>query len=47
MKKTFSKDLNMHDYEDIKKRDQNDLIKSIHHISAHDEQSMKKRKIEQ
>jgi len=37
MKKTFSKDLNMRDHEDIEKRNQNDLIESIHHISACDE----------
>jgi hypothetical protein len=47
MKKTFSKDLNMHNHEDIKKSDQNNLIESIHHISACDEQLIKKRKIKQ
>jgi len=36
MKKTFSQDLDMRDHEDIKKRDQNDLIESIHHISELD-----------
>jgi hypothetical protein len=47
IKKTFSKDLNMRDHEDIKEHDQNNLIELIHHISAHDEQLMKKHKIEQ
>jgi len=47
MKKTFLKDLNMRDHEDIERHDQNDLIELIHHISACDEQSMKKCKIEQ
>jgi len=37
----------MHDHEDIKKRDQNDLIELIHHISACDEQLMIKCKIKQ
>jgi len=37
MKKTFLQDLDMCNHEDIKKRDQNDLIESIHHISACDE----------
>jgi len=47
MKKTFLQDLNMRDHEDIKRCDQNDLIESIHHISACDKQLMTKRKIEQ
>jgi len=36
MKKTFLQDLDMCNHEDIEKCDQNDLIESIHHISAHD-----------
>ena len=36
MKKTFLQDLDMCNYEDIKRRDQNDLIESIHHISELD-----------
>jgi len=36
MKKTFSQDLDMRDHEDIEKRDQNDLIELIHHISELD-----------
>jgi len=47
MKKTFLQNLNMYNHENIKKRDQNDLIESIHHINACDEQLMMKRKIEQ
>ena len=47
MKKTFLQDLDMRDHENIKRRDQNDLIELIHHISACNEQLMTKRKIEQ
>jgi hypothetical protein len=47
MKKTFLKNLNMRDHENIEKCNQNNLIELIHHISAHDEQLMKKRKIKQ
>jgi len=47
MKKTFSKNLIMHNHKDIKKHDQNDLIEFFHHINACDEQLMKKHKIKQ
>jgi len=33
MKKTFSQDLDICNHEDIERRDQNELIESIHHIS--------------
>ncbi len=46
MKKTFSQDLDMRDHEDIEKRDQNDFIESIHHISKLDVWLMTKRKID-
>ncbi len=36
MKKTFLQDLDMCNYENIKRCDQNDLIESIHHISELD-----------
>ena len=36
MKKTFLQNLNMRDHEDIERRDQNDFIESIHHISELD-----------
>jgi len=47
MKKTFSKDLNIYNYEDIERCDQNDLIELIHYINACDEQLIKKHKIKQ
>ncbi len=47
MKKTFLQDLDICNHKDIKKCDQNDLIESIHYISAHDKWLMTKRKIEQ
>ena len=47
MKKTFLQDLDMCNHEDIEKRDQNNLIESIHHISACNEWLMTKRKIKQ
>ena len=46
IKKTFSQDLDMRDHEDIEKRDQNDFIESIHHISKLDVWLMTKRKID-
>ncbi len=36
MKKTFLQNLDMYNHEDIERRDQNDLIESIHHISELD-----------
>jgi len=36
IKKTFSQDLDMCNHEDIERRDQNNLIESIHHISELD-----------
>jgi len=36
MKKIFLQGLDMRDHENIKRRDQNDLIESIHHISELD-----------
>ncbi len=36
MKKTFLQDLDMCNHEDIERRDQNNLIESIHHISELD-----------
>jgi len=47
MKKTFSKDLDMRNHEDIERCNQNDFIELIHHINACDEQSIKKHKIKQ
>ncbi len=36
MKKTFLQNLNMRDHEDIERRNQNDFIELIHHISELD-----------
>jgi len=46
MKKTFLQDLDMCNYENIKRCDQNDLIESIHHISELDAWLIMKRKID-